>query len=842
MRISLPPARVLGKCLALPLLAFLLSPPTARTQSVYSWNATSSANWNTAADWSLVSGSGTYPGAGDTANFSGSSSTYAVTYDAAESGLLGALNMVGTSGAGNVNVYLARSLTLSGGGSLYDTTSTGYENLVFAANNVTLTIGNGTDAATFTYGNAGVTKGSAMQILTGSTTGSLIAVANQSTFNWVMNSLGSSVGAPIEVQNGGILNLDSEAAGQKYVMTSLTVDTGGKVTSSSSNGNAGSGALYVSGNAVFNGQMTAFTTSGNNPNGLVFSNVAAAGGSNTQLLTFGSGATALDATLRPSSVGAGTVSTVKVTSAATGSVGYAMTGTNIVDALNFYGSGMNGNTLVFQLGGNLIYGGTAGAFSYGSTSVATSTVTETVDLNGFTYDMATAGKSFTVAWAGSTNSAGSLINFVNSAGSASPSTLKASYFNLNAGTNAANTAVGAYVTLQATGTGALDDLGNSVGTGTIDATSVFSATGAGVSTLASNRSIGGIAVGTGSSATTLSLGSAVTAAGIATVNAGAVLDLYNGTGTGSSGKGTEGSYALTAAGLSGSGTIENVKVGTGTAIAATTLTVNNTGTSGIPTTNTFSGTITDTAAAPLSVTLTSTNTGTQVLSGANTYHGATTINGGTFLANNTTGSATGSGSISVAHGATFGGSGSVNPTGTGTMTVGGTLAAGTAGSSATSLTVNASGNTLGSGNALLSFSGATLAFNLGAGNASSELKLTGSYAGEVAGLSGLTFAFSDLTAGSLLAGKYTLIQSDSASANPFQGLSLGVLSGFTLSGLSAYTAAGDTVQLELNQLAGTNDYAIQLAIAAVPEPSAWALALAALPCLALLRSRRFRAV
>ena len=64
--------------------------------------------------------------------------------------------------------------------------------------------------------------------------------------------------------------------------------------------------------------------------------------------------------------------------------------------------------------------------------------------------------------------------------------------------------------------------------------------------------------------------------------------------------------------------------------------------------------------------------GTLELTGANSYSGGTVISEGTVLANNTTGSATGSGPITVAPGATLGGSGFVS----GLVTTQGTLSPG----------------------------------------------------------------------------------------------------------------------------------------------------------------------
>ena len=235
-----------------------------------------------------------------------------------------------------------------------------------------------------------------------------------------------------------------------------------------------------------------------------------------------------------------------------------------------------------------------------------------------------------------------------------------------------------------------------------------------------------------------------------------------------------------------------------------------------------------------SVTLTGTGTVTMAGGGvANTYTGGTNVNGGTLLVTTTaTAGGTGTGSVNVSNGATLGGSGVIAPTVANskvTMAAGSILASGMAGSSASGLTLAGNGTTgfltLASGAA-----GTALDFTLGAGNAASTLKLTASFANEVAGLSGNTFNFADLTAGSLSTGEYSLILADSSAA-VFQGLGLGTLSGFTLTGLSGYTA-----QLELNTVGGNE--ALQLDIlSAAPEPGTWALALSGLGLLAVLRRR-----
>lgn len=85
-------------------------------------------------------------------------------------------------------------------------------------------------------------------------------------------------------------------------------------------------------------------------------------------------------------------------------------------------------------------------------------------------------------------------------------------------------------------------------------------------------------------------------------------------------------------------------------------------------TTTFSGIVAN-GVSPLAITKAGSTT--QILSGNNTYTGVTTVNAGTLLINGNQSSATGN--VTIAFGATLGGTGTIG----GTTTVNGTLAAGT---------------------------------------------------------------------------------------------------------------------------------------------------------------------
>ena len=222
---------------------------------------------------------------------------------------------------------------------------------------------------------------------------------------------------------------------------------------------------------------------------------------------------------------------------------------------------------------------------------------------------------------------------------------------------------------------------------------------------------------------------------------------------------------------------------------------------------------------------------------AMTYSGGTIVNAGTLMANTTaTAGATGTGSVTIGNTAVLGGSGVIDPTASGAqikINSGGILAPGTAGNVNT-LTINAGVQTA----SFLTFSSsASLNFNLGAGNTSSLLSLTGTFAGEVAGLSGNTFNFTDLTSGQLSTGLYTLISTDTT-ASVFSGLSTGNLSGFTVNGLS-----GDTAQLQLNLVNGDETLQLDItSVAAVPEPGTWALLMGGVAILLIAQRRRFKPV
>lgn len=166
--------------------------------------------------------------------------------------------------------------------------------------------------------------------------------------------------------------------------------------------------------------------------------------------------------------------------------------------------------------------------------------------------------------------------------------------------------------------------------------------------------------------------------------------------------------------------------------------------------------------------LTKKGVGTARLENANTYTGGTTLSVGILLVSNTAGSATGTGTVTTLSGTTLGGSGTISPTGTNSVIIGGMVAPGGAGSAGTLTFTPVNGN--------VTFqNGANVAFEL-FGNGNND-----KIAFNAAGSGGIDF--SALAAGSLgvtFVGGYT-----PALGNSFDLLDWAALSGSGITGLSA---------------------------------------------------------
>lgn len=198
----------------------------------------------------------------------------------------------------------------------------------------------------------------------------------------------------------------------------------------------------------------------------------------------------------------------------------------------------------------------------------------------------------------------------------------------------------------------------------------------------------------------------------------------------------------------------------------------------------------------------------------NTYTGGTTVSSGTLLISNTSNSATGTGSVSVSSSATLSGNGIIAQTGSNGLSVasGATVAPGDGGIG--TLTLNLGSTT---GSAVFS-SGGLFSFDLAAPGSGDVMAFTGlTLSSSDVQFNGNTINFNDL--GGLGVGVYTLFTFDQA--NAYTGtLVLGT-------GLGSFSGNASLVY---------NANSIDLVIAAVPEPSTYALVGMGLGALLLLRS------
>lgn len=230
----------------------------------------------------------------------------------------------------------------------------------------------------------------------------------------------------------------------------------------------------------------------------------------------------------------------------------------------------------------------------------------------------------------------------------------------------------------------------------------------------------------------------------------------------------------------------------------------------------FSGTISGTGS------LTKSGAGTLTLTGANTYTGGTTITAGTLLANGQTldpisgraHTSTGSGAVLVQSGGALGGTGWID--GLVTVQNGGTL------------TFGADGNALTLAGGLTLQTGSILDYHLGATH--DLLAVDNGVFTAPSGTGGVTINLTD--AGGFAPATYTLLTFYSDGGATTSGLDLADFTlGNTIAGYD-YTLALTPFTLELTATAS-----------AIPEPSTYAAALAAVALLAtaLHRRRRFTA-
>ncbi len=222
--------------------------------------------------------------------------------------------------------------------------------------------------------------------------------------------------------------------------------------------------------------------------------------------------------------------------------------------------------------------------------------------------------------------------------------------------------------------------------------------------------------------------------------------------------------------------------------------------------------------------ITQTGTGTTTLTAANTYSGVTSLNAGSLLAANTSGSATGSGSVSTAAGTTLGGTGTLAPSGTNGVIIGGMVAPGFAG---TNDGVGTLTFTPVDGNVSLQ-AGSSVVFELRANGDSDRIVFDASGSGQL--------DFSQMTAGSIsviFTGGYTPALNDS-----FDLIDWAAVSGTGMSGLNAVLLSLTTTGFDPSWTWDTSMFADSgvISIVIVPEPGRMVLLVVA--AVALLSRRR----
>ena len=204
--------------------------------------------------------------------------------------------------------------------------------------------------------------------------------------------------------------------------------------------------------------------------------------------------------------------------------------------------------------------------------------------------------------------------------------------------------------------------------------------------------------------------------------------------------------------------------------------------------------------------LTKVGEGTQVLSATNSnYTGGTTISAGTLLVTNATGYSLGYGNAVVEAGGTLGGTGVVNLSTSNTLTVAadGTLLGGMGDAVSGTLTISSD---------VVMAEGSNIAIVLGASGAHSSIAFDG-----------------DLSAGNI-----NLVIIDEGLS---EGLYEGIITGLNVDpGVANWTVGGIDSEKWLAELSYNNG-SVDLAVSAIPEPAA-AFAIGALALLAVLRRRR----
>jgi hypothetical protein len=585
-----------------------LTLPMFGQATTYTWTGNTSGNWSAPLDWGATSGSGTtYPGSSDTGTINNVSAATVVTYDTGASGTVGTINLTQSATSALTTLQLNRSLTIANALNMADSTDGGSNaGVTINLNGNNLNIGSSTDTtATFSVGSTSSNIPNSQYSVYGignvNVYGTMTFASSTGTYYQFGGGETNGTYAAVTLEGAGsVLDIsDSTVSGLRlYLNGNFTADSGSTIESTSTTGgNSLYDSLLLQGVTDTIGTGVTYSgfpiLNGNYGEGIsIYYN----GGSstNTQNISVGS---PFAFNLRQGI--AGTVSAQKVVTQ-----NYVSTATNnAVDELVLY-NGSNYSTQIFQLGSNLqLASGQGNPLAFGVSTSSPVGDTAVVDLAGYSYD-ATLGSAgftpsgFTGNFINTSVNPGEQIDIINSGTnslSGNHGVIDALYFYLayvdtNIGNSVANTGATTLtsnaITLVASGTGVTNDLGQlASGSGTINPNTLFYYTGAGSANLqvtagsGGSRAIGGVTVGTGSSASTLKLTSAIAAAGNVTVASGATLDLNNHalslTGTNLIGAGT---IASSTAGGSIAFTLGGLTPGGGTAGATTSSLTFNTGT------------------------------------------------------------------------------------------------------------------------------------------------------------------------------------------------------------------------------------------------------------------------
>lgn len=486
---------------------------TGSAQSTYSVSTSSSGIWSNTAIWSPTPSTGG-PGALDTANINNLTYSSIITYDAAASGSIGILNMNQTTYNAQTTLSLSRSLTINTYASIL--TSNGNETINIGVNNLTIASGAtlmmGTTSALALTSHATIT-GSGTVVINGTLN---VASNNTATTN---SPLGAYINSNVVMGAGSVIDVDTQtgaASSILYITGNFDSSAGGTLMTSGSSSTKS--MIYFQGSNIIigSGGVTGFLTG----SGI---NAAGSGG-----IMFNTNNTTASQTISVGSVFdmgmramvAGTSSANAVTTKYLSSTATSGTISNAIGQIDM-DVNLNYTTLnlVFQSDLNPTKS-TAFYFSMGTTnSVAI------IDLNGYSFNTGGVNAAFVPSSIAGANQ----LDIINS-GASSIANNKGVFQDSSFNFSASDTVIGSGVILKATGTGVTNDLGGpATGTGTVNATSTFYYTGAGTASLSStnNRSLGAIVIGTGTSASTLKLGTAITTQNNVTVNPTATLDLNN---------------------------------------------------------------------------------------------------------------------------------------------------------------------------------------------------------------------------------------------------------------------------------------------------------------------------